>query len=184
MQRNLCLTLSRGAAIVLCAAFLSTASASAATIFWNLQGVTFNDGGTASGSFGYDDLTNTYSFINITTTVGSSFAGATYLSVDPGFSSSAALLVAVPNAGLIDIGTPVLVFSFAPALTGAGGTANIGSNVGSAEGTCANAGCTSGAAARSITVGIATTVPEPSSLSLVPLGVLALLVVKRRLMVR
>jgi hypothetical protein len=185
MKRNFCLTLLRGAPIVLCAALLSAASASATTIFWNLQGVTFSDGGTASGSFGYDDLTNNYSFIDITTTAGSSFNGATYFVADPGVSSSATRLVAVLNAGLIDkTGTPVLVFSFGPALTSAGGIVNIGSNVGSAEGACANAQCTTGIAARSITAGIASTVPEPSSLTLVPLGAVALLVIKRRLMVR
>jgi hypothetical protein len=35
---------------------------------WNLNNVTFADGGTATGSFDYDTATNTYSNINITVT--------------------------------------------------------------------------------------------------------------------
>ena len=49
-------------------------------ITWNLSGVTFDDGGAASGSFVYDAPTNTFSAIDITTTPGSAFAGATLYS--------------------------------------------------------------------------------------------------------
>ena len=44
--------------------------ASADGITWTLSGVTFDDGGTASGSFVYDAVTNTVSSINIVTTAG------------------------------------------------------------------------------------------------------------------
>src|SRR5258708_19781801 len=53
--------------------------ASAAPVVWTLSGVTFSDGGTASGSFIFDADTNTYSSINVTTTPGSVRSGATYL---------------------------------------------------------------------------------------------------------
>ena len=43
--------------------------------------MTFDDGGTASGSFVYDAVTNTYSAINVTTTTGATLAGATYTSL-------------------------------------------------------------------------------------------------------
>ena len=53
-------------------------SAAAAPVTWTLDGVAFDDGGTASGSFVYDAATNTYSAISITTTAGSSRPGASY----------------------------------------------------------------------------------------------------------
>jgi len=46
-------------------------SAHATPVVWYLSGVTFNDGGTASGSFTYDADTTTYSAISISTSAGS-----------------------------------------------------------------------------------------------------------------
>jgi len=45
-------------------------TAQADPIVWTLQGVTFDDGGTATGSFIYDAATNTYSSWDIATTRG------------------------------------------------------------------------------------------------------------------
>lgn len=45
-------------------------SSQAAPILWTLDGVRFNDGGTASGSFVYDADNNTYSAIDLSTTQG------------------------------------------------------------------------------------------------------------------
>jgi hypothetical protein len=53
-------------------------SASAAPVTWTLNGVTFQDGATASGSFVYDATTNTYSNVNITTSGGTILPGASY----------------------------------------------------------------------------------------------------------
>ena len=50
---------------------LFSASANATPVDWYLSGVTFADGGTASGSFTYDADTSTYSAISISTTAGS-----------------------------------------------------------------------------------------------------------------
>ena len=50
---------------------LFSASANATPVDWYLSGVTFTDGGTASGSFTYDADTSTYSAISISTTAGS-----------------------------------------------------------------------------------------------------------------
>jgi hypothetical protein len=55
--------------LIFCA--LYSISANAAPVVWNLSGVTFEDGGTASGSFTYDADTTTYSAISISTTAGS-----------------------------------------------------------------------------------------------------------------
>src|SRR5579885_3048511 len=110
-------------ALIAIAKVSSVPSASAATILWTLQGVTFGDGGKASGSFDYNADTNTFSSIDIVTTPGSSFPGATYLAIDPGKASSATSLAVVPNAGLADLtGTAVLDLFFSSALTNAGGT--------------------------------------------------------------
>jgi hypothetical protein len=63
----------------LCALAVSCVLAGpAAAATGTLVGITFDDGGTASGTFAYDAPTNTYSDINITTTAGSSRAGAVY----------------------------------------------------------------------------------------------------------
>jgi hypothetical protein len=168
----------RGVLMVFCGALFSASEASAGTILWNLVGVTFADGGTASGSFDYNADTNTYNLVNITT-AGGSFAGATYLALDPGFSSSASILSVVPNAGLADFtGTPLLAFEFASPLTDSGGTTSIISP--SAEGTCGNPACSSpSGGVRFVTAGSASAVPEPSALSLILLGALGLVLRQR-----
>jgi hypothetical protein len=58
-------------------------SAQAADIDWTLSGVTFNDGGVESGTF----ITNSLGLIqswNITTTLGTSLPGTTYVGTNPG----------------------------------------------------------------------------------------------------
>ena len=161
--------------------FAAASLAIAAPATWTLSGVTFADGGTASGSFAYDASTNTYSNINITTTAGTTFGtGATYAALNPGAASSATLLLAVPS-GAVTTGTRLLAVGFPSALTNAGGTLSlIGS--GSNETTCGNSGCTTaGGTARLVTAGSVTstgsgtgTQPVPT-LSNVALAVLAAL---------
>jgi hypothetical protein len=105
--------------------------ASADGLTWNLSGVTFGDGGTASGSFVYDATTNTVSNIDIVTTKGTLFGGTTYLGVDPGFAPFALApqafdLVLVPNPSLSSFtGTFLLDLSFPNALTNSGGTVSM-----------------------------------------------------------
>jgi hypothetical protein len=74
----------RGVAIVVVAGILalfSSQKAKADAIFeYSLSGVTFSDGGTATGTFWWDVTTGAYSKINIATTSGSLFDG----SVGPG----------------------------------------------------------------------------------------------------
>ncbi|TDS83911.1 hypothetical protein [Comamonas sp. JUb58] len=59
---------------VLCAAALALASmglasaANAALVQWTLTDVKFVDGGTATGSYVFDDSNNTFSHINVTAT--------------------------------------------------------------------------------------------------------------------
>jgi len=154
--------------------------ASADGLTWTLTGVTFSDGGTASGSFDYDALTNTVSSVDITTTLGSSFGGATYAAVDPGFGPSPSLIVFVTLPSLADYtGTPVLALDFGGFLTDLGGTVPVED----AEFTCGDPGCTlPGSTLRLINAGTVTTVstPEPSSLLLFGSGLLGLVSAARR----
>src|SRR5258708_17612531 len=93
--------------------------ASAAPVVWTLSGVTFSDGGTASGSFIFDADTNTYSSINVTTTTGSVRTGASY-SVQNGGGASSLGMVTLVSANLA--GTPALALSFSASLTNTAGT--------------------------------------------------------------
>jgi len=63
-------------------ALLMMSGLQAATITWNLNGVTFDDGGAASGSFGFDATASTFSNINVTTS-GGSISGDSYSTIDP-----------------------------------------------------------------------------------------------------
>ncbi|SRR5260370_14498746 len=155
--------------------------ASADGITWTLSGVTFDDGGTASGSFVYDAVTNTVSSIDVVTTSGTTFGGSTYLGLDPGFSPPMTVdIVLVPDPSLSDFtGTMYLDLEFSTALTNSGGIhflADFGS-----EGLCADAGCTIAADSpfRMITGGAVVSpvvaTPEPSGFLLLGVGLVCLL---------
>ena len=115
-----------------------SATASAKPVVWTLSGLTFSDGGAASGSFSYDADTNTYSSVNITTTAGSVvLTGATLQYVAPGLPPmSAQVLTAASNAGDLT-GTRAFALFFSPALTNAGGTVTITGQ----EASCLDATC-------------------------------------------
>jgi hypothetical protein len=158
---------------------LSAPRASASNILWDLVGVTFADGGTAIGSFDYNADTNIYSNVDIIT-MGGSLMGATYLALDPGFTSTDLILAVVPNAALANFtGTPLLALKFSPVLTDSGGAASLISP--SAEGQCGNATCSAASSdgLRFVTGGSVVAVPEPSALGLLSLGGLGLALRKR-----
>jgi hypothetical protein len=68
-----------GAALVgACLSFGTIASAQADVLNLILDGVRFNDGGTASGKFALNTATDALSNISITTTNGSTLSGTTY----------------------------------------------------------------------------------------------------------
>jgi hypothetical protein len=86
-MKKIVIMLSKGvhfAALVSIVALFS-ASANATPVVWYLSGVTYDDGGTASGSFTYDADTNTYSAISVSTTAGSSITTAKFrfISLNP-----------------------------------------------------------------------------------------------------
>ena len=174
--------------------------ASADSVLWTLTGVTFagldpttglpngTTGGTANGSFDYNAATNTFSNIDITTTAGSGFGGATYsglLSNGLVFgSSSTGLLLGAPGTAPTGLMGPVLMLLFDTPLINTGGTVTdtltTGAVDGGGEGTCDSADCSASTQNRFITGGAATstvgvvTTPEPSALSLLAVALAAL----------
>jgi hypothetical protein len=154
---------------------LLPAGALAGPVTWTLQGVTFADGGTATGSFVYDATANLYSSINLITTAGSKLNGATYAFLDPSqipFEGPMELAVVTLNAGSLT-NTPDMSLFWIVNLTNAGGTVGFSTSLNSAEGSCLSATCSSvdqnPADYRIITAGSITSAPtpEPSTLMLV-----------------
>ncbi len=137
------LTPSRLALIFLIALSI-TASAYAAPQTFCLQGVTFNDGGTASGCFNYDPTTNLYSNVSISTTTGTVRTGAFYSFVcgqsNPtctGLPASSSSVLYVTSSAANLTGTPGFALVFATPLT-TGGTATLAV---AQEATCVDATC-------------------------------------------
>jgi hypothetical protein len=165
-------------ALTLFVLFCVPSIASADGITWDLSGVTFDDGGTASGSFVYDASTNKYSSIDIITTLGTAFGGDTYTSLSSAFDSSSTGLLVGASGDLTN--TALLFLLYGADLTNAGGTVPLivsGENQGG-EGTCDNSDCSLTTLLRSTTAGqVVGTVstPEPSVLSFLGLGLGALL---------
>jgi len=167
--------------------------ASADSVLWTLTGVTFANvtdptmtGGTATGSFDYDFATNTFSNIDIVTTAGSGFGGATYTSLIGGFNSgsqSSTGFILGGASGDLTL-APALLLLFENPLVNSGGTVTdpltTGIDFGGGEGTCDNADCSSATQDRFVTGGAATSTvsvvtPEPTALSLLGVALAALL---------
>lgn len=152
---------------------------SAAPIFWTVSGVTFFDGGTASGSFIFDDTTDQMSAINFTTTAGSSGSGATYTYWNSNYPMSTGMLFILsdnPTNSLI--GDRFLVVIPGSALTNAGGTFP---GAGTEEYLCTNANCASFGLFRNTYSGASShgtfsssAIPEPSSMLLIGIGLVVL----------
>ena len=73
--------------------FLMLCTASAASLHWQFNGVTFSDGGKVFGGFDYDAVTGTYSNIAITTTPGGVLQGSYYNYAAPYAGSTSATWV-------------------------------------------------------------------------------------------
>jgi hypothetical protein len=151
----------------------------AVPVRWTLSGVTFADGGTASGSFIFDADTNTFSSVNITTTTTGTFTGQTYITaVTP---ESTGLFAVVVTTGAFTTGTPDLFLFPVSPLTNAGGNRalHVGAspNLDSSEGACADPACDAPAVSpiRQVSAGSlvgSLAIPAMSPLALVILGVL------------
>ena len=81
-------------------AAFSSLPANASTIDWTLSGVTFDDGGTATGTFSTDSTSGDVTAFDIVTTAGTTLGGATYDSTASGIYSSDG--VYSPNSFIVE----------------------------------------------------------------------------------
>lgn len=136
--------------------------AKAALVTWNLNDVTFDDGGTASGSFQYDADTEEMGNWDISVTSGSKFSSLNW-KLPLFFSGFNGDFFALFNSSA----DRYFKLRFNSPLSNAGGTVSLNtSTTGSFESTCGGvAGCVEGPKfpARYVTTGSVTTeeVPEP-----------------------
>jgi len=138
---------------------------------WVLSGVTFDDGGTAYGTFDYNADTDILSNINITTTAGTALSGTSYIFEHP-YNSLADNYLALVDSIAADLtGITALVFDLTNPMTNGGGSISLS---GRFEGICSNSSCSmldSNEPYRFIDEGsITSSVPEPTTLALMGLG--------------
>jgi len=127
-------------------------AASATPLHWQLNGVTFNDGGKAFGGFDYDSGTSTYSNVNITTTAGSVLPGGYYAAVAPYANPTASTnFYGVSTVPVFPGTTLTLSLSFSLPLTSGGGTLSFAGAA--VESTCSNATCSTFTPGRTIASG-------------------------------
>lgn len=115
-------------------------TADSAALTWYLEGVTFDTGATATGSFKYDADTNTYSDFDITFTDSPEYGTQTFNAGN--FPNQSGYLVLDTTTGdLTDL--PRLIFIFDTSLTNAGGTIDISITPQSKVSRCRDATCSS-----------------------------------------
>jgi hypothetical protein len=138
--------------------FLMVCAANAAALHWQLNGVTFSDGGKVFGGFDFDAGTGVYSNINITTTPGSVLLqGSYYNSAAPyAGSTSSTSFNGVSTVPVFATSTLALALNFSSALTAAGGSVSIGGAA--QESICTNSTCSAVTSQRPITAGTASAI--------------------------
>ena len=119
---------------------LAVTGVNATPVTYVLSGVTFSDGGTASGSFTFDAATNTYSNINITTTAGTSHAGSVYSVICPGCPAPTPTEVSLLTSTVFSANQSFLQLDFQRALGLGASSAGVSfiseANCASADGSC------------------------------------------------
>jgi hypothetical protein len=183
MSRNIVI------AAMLALVFMAAPKAAADGVTWTLTNLTFSDGATATGSFFYDATTNTVTNINVVTSAGTLFTGSSYTATAPGFPPFPFEMGFVDLPSLSNyIGTPGLEIEFFTStagttfqnLTNAGGTviADINEFI-CTDATCSTATEIRGTVDGGTVVGVVAT-PEPSSIFLLGIGLLAFIVATQR----
>ncbi len=138
--------------------------ASAASLNWILNDVTFNDGGTATGSFNYDADTNTYGAFSISTQGGSFLSPFTY---NDSNSVTRTNLASTPSVIYVDKPfSRYINLAFQNNLTNAGGTVALKTGDPSLNGLDSAWECANCANLRFVTQGSVTTrsVPVPGAI--------------------
>lgn len=160
---------------------LMAATVANAGALWSLQSATFDDGTTASGTFVYDAVGDTYSEWDLVVEAASFMPAYNYLpGVDGGFVGSydatradfVAFPVPPPPSGRY------LRLVFDSPLTDAGGIVNL--TLGGASWDCANADPARFFVSGSVSGVTQTVVPEPATFGLLGIGLVAVGVIRRR----
>jgi hypothetical protein len=183
-------------ALVLLVLFGVPSIASADGITWTLNGVTFGDwttasgvtigtGGSASGSFVFDSLTNIYSDISVSTTPWATLLVPTNYTSLTTIANSNSIGLGLQTPPCSDPSCPdlqnisFLFLAFSQPFTNAGGTIPISLVPNSLEFVCLDTGCDA-FDMRLVTGGevsaAAVATPEPTAFLLLGIGLLALLI--------
>jgi hypothetical protein len=168
-------------AALLFAVLLIPSLASADGITWTLSGVNLIDGGTVTGSFNYNATTNAYSSVNVASTAGLFFGGASYSTVTDAVMAGNTVLGLGQNPFYDGdlTGQTLLEFIFNNPLTNAGGT----DSVFAVEFICTNSNCVLPITRINYSGNVTSApvgAPEPASLLLLASGLLSIFLLRFR----